>query len=269
MDVKKINIFLNQSRILTVIFYPVKIAYWSILKKVRQKRTNYFCKNVLRLGMLPGATFVKIGANDGISGETCADILRANNNWKGLFVEPVPYCCDLLRKNYPDSSRFIIEQVAIGNVPSRKSFYYVDQSAIQSLSFLPRYYDQLGSFNRQHIINLLGDKIMPFIVESKVLVCTLQDVLERNHIQKIHYLQIDTEGYDFQILKMLDFHKYNPEIIFIEHLHVSRKERKDMRRLLHKHKYNILNYGQDYFALKKSANKSLHSHASNARGGER
>jgi hypothetical protein len=38
----------------------------------------------------PEPFFVKIGANDGITGDTSSDPL-SDTNWKGLIIEPVPY----------------------------------------------------------------------------------------------------------------------------------------------------------------------------------
>ena len=36
--------------------------------------------------------FVKVGANDGVTGDPVSDILLSNPKWKGLLIEPVPYC---------------------------------------------------------------------------------------------------------------------------------------------------------------------------------
>jgi FkbM family methyltransferase len=53
---------------------------------------------------------------------------------------------------------------------------------------------------------------------EKVEVPTLKvnDLLSKHHIQKFEVLCIDTEGYDFEILKLIDLKKYAPEVIFFE-----------------------------------------------------
>lgn len=58
--------------------------------------------------------FVKVGANDGITGDPCSDYFLRNQNWRGLLIEPVGYCVEKLKAIYNDDSRFIVEQRAIG-----------------------------------------------------------------------------------------------------------------------------------------------------------
>lgn len=230
----------------------------NILKKALCRRNaENFREQMLRLSTLPSATFVKIGANDGITNDPCSDLLLAGTNWKGVLVEPVPFCCERLRKNFCDRSRFVIEQVAVGATAGERPFYYVDQSAINSIPSLPEWYDQLGSFSRGHILKHFGSKIEPFIVEAKVEILTLSDIFGRNNIGEIHLIHIDTEGYDFEILKTLDFTKYRPLIIHIEHKHLSGVDKKEMVRLLRRNGYSIRNCGEDYYALNKAGSKRI------------
>jgi hypothetical protein len=46
---------------------------------------------------------------------------------------------------------------------------------------------------------------------------SFQDLIQENHVKKIDLLQIDTEGYDYEIIKMIDFHEIKPHIIHFEH----------------------------------------------------
>ncbi len=39
------------------------------------------------------------------------------------------------------------------------------------------------------------------------------EMSKENNIEKIDFLQIDCEGYDFEILKNIDFEKFSPSII--------------------------------------------------------
>jgi FkbM family methyltransferase len=207
--------------------------------------------------VLSEPVFVKIGANDGMTGDPCSDILLANTNWRGLLIEPVPYCFDRLRANFKDPRRFCLEQVAIGASSGEATFYYVDSKAIQSIPWLPPWFDQLGSFDRNHIAKQLDGVLGPFIIECKVRVCPLSDVLMRNRIEDVHLLHVDTEGHDYEVLKTLDFEKYAPLSIFVEHKHLSGAQRTGVVRLLRKHGYSVRNCGGDYFAVNKEANKRL------------
>lgn len=258
MCFEKARLIINQSHFLRAILLPCIIIRRLVRDKLFRLRTERFKEHIRRLSLLPEAIFVKVGANDGITGDPCSDLLLKSNTWKGLLIEPVPYCCERLKRNFSDTSRFTVEQVAIGTASGSIPFYFVDRDAIKNLPSLPNWYDQVGSFNRNHITNQFGAGIEPYIVEFKVETCTLSDVFMRNCIADLHLLHIDTEGYDFEVLKMLDFNRYRPVIIFIEHKHLSASDNSAMRRLLYNNGYSIYDCGMDYFAFNKAANKRLH-----------
>jgi FkbM family methyltransferase len=206
--------------------------------------------------------FVKVGANDGVTGDPCSDILMVDSRWKGLLIEPVPYCFERLRANFRDADRFTLEQVAVGPRASKAPFYYVKEEAKESLAELPAWFDQLGSFDRQHILKHLDGVLEPFVTEMDVEVLPLSEILQRNHIQDCHLLHIDTEGYDYQVLKTLDFSVTSPTAILIEHRHLGRSERKQLMGLLRKNRYIVRDCGADYFAIHRDANQVLRRHGS-------
>lgn len=234
----------------------VKFRLLQRARKREQNRFRVFCINLPRLVSAP--VFVKIGASDGITDDPCSDLLLANTKWRGLLVEPTPYCFDRLRQNFQDSHRFSFEQVAIGAPAGERTFYYVDAKAIQSIPNLPAWFDQIGSFDRNHIMKHLNGVLDPFITACKVQVCLLSDVLMRNGIQDIHLLHVDAEGHDYEVLKTLDFVKHVPLSIFVEHKHLSVVMKTELLSLLHEHGYSVRDCGEDYFAVNKEVNKRLY-----------
>lgn len=231
---------------------------FALLRRAREREQNRFRDYCLYLTkVVPEPVFVKIGACDGITDDPCSDILLANSNWRGLLVEPVPYCFDRLRANFPDPRRFCWEQVAIGASAGEGTFYYVDARAIESVPSLPTWFDQLGSFDRHHIMKHLDGALGPFIIECKVQVCRLSNVLMRNGIQDVHLLHIDAEGHDYEVLTTLDFAKYAPLSIFVEHKHLPAAQKTQMIHLLREHGYSVRDCGEDYFAVNEKANKRL------------
>ncbi len=223
-------------------------------KPVREvNRFRRYCLNLSKTVSEP--MFVKVGANDGVTGDPCSDILLACNNWHGLLIEPVPYCFARLQTHFQDPRRFRLEQVAIGASAGEVSFYFVDAKAKQDLPNLPPWFDQLGSFDRNHILKHLDGILEPYIVEATVPVFPLSEILARNQIQEVHLLHIDTEGYDYEVLKTVDFAKHAPLSIFIEHRHLSDPQRAEMLELLHTEGYSVRECGGDYFAVRKAARR--------------
>lgn len=198
------------------------------------------------------AFILQIGSNDGKTGDPLNQLLNKYQKWKALFVEPVPYLFERLKDNYPDKNRFVFENAAI-NEGDRLNFYWVDPEAKDELFDLPYWYDQLGSFNEQHIINELGDKMKPFILSQELEGITLKALLERNNIKLIDLLHIDTEGHDWKILSQLDLETYAPKFILYEANHLSEDNLKDSYDFLSE-KYFLFDVGIDVFAV----NKNLH-----------
>ena len=201
---------------------------------------------------VPSPFFVKVGANDGITGDPCSDLLLGTGNWKGLLIEPVPYCLARLEANFSDRTRFSFAPVAIGSAEGESSFYYVDERARDELPALPPYFDQLGSFSREHIVKHLGGALEPFILERRVPVRRLSRLLAERAIGEVHLLHVDVEGFDFEVLKSLDFSRHAPVLVFIEHKHLAEADREAMASLLRANGYAVRDCGGDFFACRES-----------------
>jgi FkbM family methyltransferase len=197
--------------------------------------------------------FVKVGANDGITGDPTEDLLLKNPIWKGLLIEPVPYCVERLKQIYHDKSRFIVDPVAVSSTPGVATFYYVSEDAKAAIADLPEWYDQLGSFDRQHIVRKLNGALEPFIVTADVTVESLSHILQKHDLSNVDFLHIDTEGHDLEVLKSLDMSVHRPTAVFVEHKHLSRDDRAEMRAILEGNDYNILDCGSDFFAVQSQA----------------
>src|SRR5207249_62232 len=91
---------------------------------------------------------VHIGSNDGKSGDPLYPLIKRHRSWQVLFVEPVPFLFDQLRRNYGKHPRFRYEQVAIADRRQMMPFYYVSEDARREGPHLPAFWEQLGSFYR-------------------------------------------------------------------------------------------------------------------------
>jgi FkbM family methyltransferase len=192
--------------------------------------------------------FVKVGANDGVANDPCGQLLLQNEFWRGLLIEPVPYCFEKLSAVYHDTSRFVIQSKAVSNFVGKKRFYYVDKDANLSHD-LPDWYDQLASFDKQHIVKHLNGILEPFIKEVDIDCETLSEILSANDVSKVSLLHIDTEGHDLKVLQSLNFDQVLPSCILIEHRHLSKSDKDDLVALLNYWEYKIKDYEEDFLAF--------------------
>jgi len=195
--------------------------------------------------------FVQVGSNDGVQGDPIHDLVIDRQNWRGIFIEPIHFLFDRLCKNYGESERFVFEKVAIGTRSETKKFYYVSEKAKSELE-LPFWHDQLGSFDKDHVIRMLGDQMRPYIIEADVECQPLQTIFDRNRVQTIDLLHIDTEGFDYKVLSQVDFKRYKPSVILFEHHLLTDDEFFKARKLLRSNGYRLLQHGNDTLALRRS-----------------
>ena len=193
---------------------------------------------------------VKVGANDGLAEDPCGDHFLKTVKWKGLLIEPVPHYVKRLEEIYWDRARFAVAPCAIGRRSGAAPFYCVADEAKVEFPDLPIWYDQVGSFDREHIVRQLGVVIEPYLMEMQVPVNTLMEVLAQHKITDISFLQIDTEGFDLVVLQGLDFGRLRPGSIFVEHKHLSAADLRRMILLLGREGYQLSNTGYDFLAIR-------------------
>ena len=188
--------------------------------------------------------FIQIGAMDGVA----FDPLRPHvtrNNWHGILVEPLVDCFEQLCANYSGMDNLTFENAAITEKKETRKLKRVPADTILSHG-LPEWARGISSFyTDRNAIGGLGcskeeyEKIRPCIIEEEVDCIPLETLLSRNNVTKIDLLQIDTEGYDFHILKQLDFTRYKPYVINMEFVLLPPDEQRDCLHLLARHGYKF------------------------------
>jgi hypothetical protein len=139
--------------------------------------------------------FIEIGTSDF---DTL--IQKADNNTKGLSIEPIKYYLDRL----PTKKNCIKENVAISDYNGIITIYYVPTDNIIKYN-LPKWVRGCNSVNNIHKgveALLLKQKLDPtsIFVNDNVVVCELSTIIDKYNINGIYYLKIDTEGHDTIIL---------------------------------------------------------------------
>lgn len=185
--------------------------------------------------------FVQVGANDGVSFDFLYDfvVLRKSS---GIVIEPIKEYYDELIENYINFDGIIKVNKAIHPIEKQLSIYKINPT---SKSKYPDWVKGIASFNLNHHKNL---NINTNDIVTETVDCdTLMNIV---NIDNIDYFQIDTEGFDFEVLKMIDFKIIKPKIIKYEHVSLSLNDKNKAKELLIKHGYFIFSEQNDTIALK-------------------
>lgn len=201
----RIPLFSKKALVESTTFNPSFLTHWI---------SKAFCKKAV--------TFLQIGSNDGMTRDPIYQLISRNIGWYGLFVEPVPYLFERLKKNYssvknPGRLQFFNGAV---NEGVNENFYFVDEHAKYVIPNLPEWYDQIGSFSKEHILSHMEGVLEPFIRNSEIKGITLHELINDFELSQLDLLHIDTEGYDWKILSQLDLGKIQPTVIMYEYKHL-------------------------------------------------
>ena len=145
--------------------------------------------------------FVEVGACNGLVGSNTL-WLEKNRNWNGILCEPAEFWHEELIINRP---KCIIEKRPIFSVSGKNVKFNVQRGG---RSFIEKDSKSEGG----NIILLKSISLNQLLLENK--------------LSEIDYLSIDTEGSEFEIIKNLDFNKFRPCIITIEHNYNKNKRKK-------------------------------------------
>lgn len=166
--------------------------------------------------------FIQVGAFDGMANDPLREIVL-DHGWRGILVEPQPEAFRRLEENYRDQPGLVLRNVAVSDVSGPRTLYKLRAGD----PGLPPWALQLASFRREVVLKH-GD-VIPDIasrIETETVEClTFEDLLAPVRPGRIDLLQVDAEGYDFEILKLFHGAGLRAQIIGFEHKHLSRPER--------------------------------------------
>ena len=191
--------------------------------------------------------FIQVGANNGIRWDPLHKLI-CKHHLSGLLVEPLPDIFDELRRNYAMEPQLSFENSAIAEENGVQSLFRVKPDAP-----IGDWAHGVASFNKMHVINHLKNELEEweqFIEEVKIPTISVTTLLQKHSITDITLLQIDTEGYDFEILKMFLGARMFPAVINFERAHLSFRDQQESRRLLLENGYRFLDVGIDTLAIR-------------------
>ena len=215
-------------------------------------RSYIYMKNFFYKFTNKSLKFIKVGSNDGLKNDPCAKSLLICKNWSGALIEPVPNIFHKLKKNY-SNKRFSLHQIAISNKNIYKTFYTLNCDELKrdklTSEFYKSYFDEISTFDIDFLKKYINKECYKYIYEIKVKSMTLQKFIESEFLFKPNFVHIDTEGHDLIVLESLNLSIYKPNILLLEHCHLSDKSKMKLFNILKENKYFILRSKTDILAI--------------------
>lgn len=154
-------------------------------------------------------SIVRVGANDGVSGDHFWPVIKEHPEWRVLYIEPHPKAFERLLKNIPGCTAV---NVAISDKNEVRTMWEVRLPS-DNPDF---HHDMLTSFDKS-VVMQAGSGYDPY--EFEVRCAPLATVL--GGFKPDVYL-IDTEGYDLEVMKQIDT---RPEMVVWEHWFLNDEEK--------------------------------------------
>jgi FkbM family methyltransferase len=166
--------------------------------------------------------YIELGANDGITYSNTA-FFEYEKNWKGILIEPSISKYQECIKNRPDN--IIINCACVSNEYEKDTVCgdFYSGSMMSSINGV-----RLGNSNLVEVKSLTLEKI-------------LDEHLPEN--TNIDFLSLDVEGYELEVLKGINFKKYNPIFMLIE---IYDKDFKEILKFLSENNYTLISNLTNY-----------------------
>ena len=192
--------------------------------------------------------FIQLGACDGVIFDPI-NMFITQDNCSGILVEPVKHLFNQLRSKYMSFDRLRLENVAIANINGSKDFYRLDDKILDEVA---PYFKGMGTFIPEVLYNAVPRGMEKHIIREKISCLTLDALLTKHNITKVDLFLIDTEGYDYEIIKLIDFKKIKPSLIIYESKHLRIQDNNDCIKYLSKNGYTLFQSGYDIVAYREN-----------------
>ncbi len=186
--------------------------------------------------------FVQVGAHDGEMHDPLNSLLL-KNKWNGILIEPQKDMLKKYKNRYKDRDNLIFINAAVHPTESSIDLYKIKS---------PDEYSHTGwaSIMPKRFKDTIYEKDL--IIE-KVRAIPLMNIIHNSGFKHIDLLQIDTEGYDLDVLKMFDLNIFHPLLIQFEHYHLSKKQYEESVDYLKNYGYVCFKKGYDTISIKKDS----------------
>jgi FkbM family methyltransferase len=194
----------------------------------------------------PKPVFLEIGANDGVSNDSIFPFID-RFGWTGIMVEPLPAPFAKLTRNYARFPQVHLVNAAIGDTDGQSTLYKIKDydGQFSKSSQYASFSKEIVASQTQYVPNAPNE-----IEEIQVPCLTLPTLLKKYPVGSVDVMITDAEGYDSQILRMIDFRELNPAIIQFEHCSMDKQERGKITSLLAGQGYRLFSDSLDTIAYR-------------------
>lgn len=148
------------------------------------------------LGHIAHGFYIDVGAQDPIIDSVTKAFYE--RGWRGINIEPIQHWFQKLTQDRPGDINL---NVAAGARKGHLKIFEVVDTGLSTAN------EEFAQRHRERGFE---------VKETTVNLTTLTDVCKEEDVSKIHFLKIDVEGYEKEVLQGADFSKLRPWIILIE-----------------------------------------------------
>ncbi len=200
--------------------------------------------------------FIQVGSNDGIQHDPLSKFIK-RDHWQGIMIEPQKEAFRHLSFAYKNENITPLN-IAISDIDGSKKLYKIafsnERWASGISSFLKSQVEaqidngHVGRMCKKYGITPPANKA-DYITYEEVACLSFPTLFERYKVGKVDILHIDTEGFDFEIIKLFDFNRFLPKVVIYEHTHLSKEDKAACQHFLQKKGYAIRTYNADTVAF--------------------
>jgi FkbM family methyltransferase len=140
--------------------------------------------------------YIDVGAQHPVTDSVTR--LFYERGWHGINIDPVPQWFDLLSKDRPHDVNL---RLAVGSAAGREKFYAVAGTGLSTAdASLVDQYAEAGYAAE----------------ELDVEIRTLDDICAEHHVSTVHFLKVDVEGAEEDVLRGFSFKQIRPWVVLVE-----------------------------------------------------
>ena len=235
---------------------PLFLGYYTYFYKPKPGSLNEFL-DVYSRSKKGDFYVIQIGANDGITHDPIHKFIK-RDGWKGVLLEPQAYVFNhFLKKIYAKNAGITPLCAAIGPEDGSMPLYKIGFSNM-------RWATGLASFQKENVEKAFSSGLVQAqclkyqiqipeasrrIIAEDVSVVSPETLLNRYGINAIDLLQIDAEGFDYEVIKIFKIGQIKPKAIIFEHTHLSKHDSASCLGHLEENGYKVAHFGPNTLAM--------------------